>query len=362
MALAPRIDSIQSGQNLAINGAMDFFQRGTSINFAGSRLYSADRFCHVRSGGYSGNSNASRSTDVPTLAQSGYAFSYSLLVTNGTGLASPAASDFHLPIQYIMEGYDYALIHGKTTRYQFWIKASIAGTYSVAFRNAAGNRSYVTTVSVTAANTWQLKTIDMTMDTAGTWNFDNTGGVFITIAGAVGSTFQTSNLNTWQNGNFFGATTQTNWAGTTSATIQITGFMIVQGSFSSDAVLTFRRAGRTISDELAMCQRYCPAYYFNSVSGPFGQFRNTTDGSIQIPFMVSARAVPTSISLVGGGTYLATVSNGSTTSISNPTFNSANLQGCKVDFTGGTGGTSGGASQLVNTTAGAAIIFEGAEL
>lgn len=256
---SPRIDNLNSYTNLIINGNFDVWQRtdGASINFTTTRLYNADRWSHERSSGYSGNSTAARSTDVPTLAQSGFQSSYSLLATNGTGLASTGSADYHVPFMYRMEGQDYQAIHGQACRIQFWIKSSVAGTYSLALRNRDSNRSYVTTFTINSANTWEKETIDLTMDTAAGWSFANDIGLVVTVAAAVGSSYSTSNLNAWQSGNYLGATSQTNWAGTTGATMQIAQFMLVKGSFASSTSLTFQRAGKTIADELMLCYRYC---------------------------------------------------------------------------------------------------------
>jgi hypothetical protein len=262
-SLTPRLDKIDAGQNLIINGAMDFHQRlgANSLTITNTRSFSADRWSHVRSTGYAGTSTAARSTDVPTLAQAGFVFPYSILVTNGTGLGSPAAGDFYQAYVYNIEGNDYAQLHGRPCRLQFWVKSSVVGTYSVSFRNSALDRTYVTTYSVLSANTWEKKSIDLTMDTAGTWLFDNGIGLRVTWTTGGGTNLQTSALNQWQSGSFTSSNTQTNWAGTTGATIQITGVQLVQGSFSANVDLPFRRAGKTIGEELRVCQRYYEKSY-----------------------------------------------------------------------------------------------------
>lgn len=294
---SPRIDNLNSYTNLIINGNFDVWQRteGASINFTTTRLYNADRWSHERSSGYSGNSTAARSTDVPTLAQSGFQSSYSLLATNGTGLASPGSSEYHVPFMYRMEGQDYQAIHGQACRIQFWIKSSVAGTYSLALRNRDSNRSYVTTFTINSANTWEKETIDLTMDTAAGWSFANDIGLVVTVAAAVGSSYSTPNLNAWQSGNYLGATSQTNWAGTTGATMQIAQFMLTKGSFGSSTSLTFQRAGRTISDELRMCQRYC------QVTGSKLGYSTSPYSANSIAFLykhaVTLRSAPNSITL-----------------------------------------------------------------
>jgi hypothetical protein len=352
-------------RNLVINGNMDFWQRGTTVsvsNAAVGRL--ADRWS-FRPGAANGTGTMLRSTSVPTVAQSGFQSTYSLQLTApASGGASSANSS--VVLGYLMEGQDYAPIHTTTCRYSFWVRSSVTGTYYVSFLNSDSSRYYLAPYTISAANTWEKKTIDLTMDSGGTWLFDTSTGLNISHILQVGSSRQAGVVGSWQtktgDGSPVATASQVDFWATPNATFQLAQTMLTPGSFPASANVPFERAGRTIQQELTMCQRYCPAYYFNSVSGPFGQFRTASDGSVQVPFMTTARSVPTSISLVGGGTYQATISNGTTTAVSNPTFNSSNIQGAKVDFSGGTGGSGGAACQLLNTTAGAAIIFEGSEL
>lgn len=356
-SLTPRLDSLTSYSNLQINSNFDFWQRGTSITnrAAGDTNFLADRY-KLTLVGTSAVYRMDRSTDVPTYAQSGFQSSYSLAIQCTTADAAVAAGDLVM-LRHTLEGYDYAQIaNGAPFRKSFWVKSVKAGTYCLSLNNDANNRYQVKEYTL-AANTWTKVVFDLTSDTSGTWLLDNGGGLSFTWTLMAGTTFQ-GTANTWGAGNIRASSSQVNFSDSTSNIFYLAQDMTVAGSFSSTADLPFKRAGKTIQQELAMCSRYLGSYNFNSVSGPFGQFRTASDGSVQIPFMVQLRAVPTAITLVGGGTYLVTVSNGTTTSISNPTFNSANVQGAKVDFTGGTGGSGGAACQLVNTTSGAAALFD----
>ena len=64
--------------NAIINGNFDIWQRGTSFAAPALADYHADRFYHVIAG--AAVHTVSRSTDVPTYAQSGVKSNYSLLV------------------------------------------------------------------------------------------------------------------------------------------------------------------------------------------------------------------------------------------------------------------------------------------
>ena len=264
----PRIQNIHQPseiKNFAINGALDFWQEKvgttTTVNTATTQFaWSSDMFKYYSQGATNKNYSLVRSTDVPTSAQSGFASTYSCLFTMITGIASPASNDIVYPLLYIMEGLDYAKIHGKPVTIGFWLKGSIAGTYSVALQNSANTRSYVTTVTLNNPNTWEFKTISLTLDSSGTWAFDTTSGLNLIVGAITGSTYQTATLNQWQAGNFIMATTATNYQATSGATLRWTQVSIVEGSLGFGPT-GFQRAGKTVQQELALCQRYYEKSY-----------------------------------------------------------------------------------------------------
>lgn len=251
-------------KNLAINGAFDFWQEKlgttTTVNTATQTSgYIADMIKYGSGGPSVKNYSVVRSTDVPTPDQSGFDAVYSTLFTQITGIPTLAVNDYIEPFYYVMEGYDYSNIHGKKVTYSFWTKSSVAGTYSFSLRNSSSNRSYVTTYTVNQANTWEFKSITVQMDTQGTWDFSNLLGVRVDC-GTLGNTALTSTLNQWQTGNFAIATTATNWAATSGATIRFAMFSIVEGTLGFGPK-GFQRAGKSIQQELAMCQRYYEKSY-----------------------------------------------------------------------------------------------------
>lgn len=254
-----------SSRNLVINGNFDFWQRGITIsNTVNTTKYLADRW-NIQLAGTTTGTN-SQSADVPTIAQSGYQSRYSNLFTNGSAVTSFGASDY-AQMAYRMEGQDYQNIHGKRWRLQFWVKASVAGPYCVGIQS--GNnplRGYIatyTTYTINSANTWEKKTLDIAAETTNTgYLFDNSIGLFLQWQLASGGSNTTSStLNQWSTTNTFVANTQTNLVGTAGATFQLAQVMIIPGTFDSGAVTNFQRAGRTIGDELRMCQRYYEKSY-----------------------------------------------------------------------------------------------------
>lgn len=257
----PRIDTLESSRNLAINSAFDFFQRGTSVTLITGQNRVADRFSFAVSGSASMTGTTARSTDVPTLAQSGYMSTYSLDVTATAGLTVSGVN--RVSLGYLMEGYDYAALHARKGRVQFWIKAAKTGTFSLFVANSTSTRIFIKELQILAANTWEKKVVDLAFDDQGTWLFDNNMGVQFHLYMAAGSSVHTSTLNQWYtpSSSDRASPNTTNFFSSASDYVRITQFSILPGEFPSDADIPFTRAGRTIADELAMCQRYYQKAY-----------------------------------------------------------------------------------------------------
>jgi hypothetical protein len=286
MSLTPRLDNLE--RNLIINGNFDHWQRGISSS---SARYLADRFLVNFSGGYT--ETATQSPDVPTQAQSGWQSLYSLLITNGTG-ASPASGQYQ-NLVYRVEGQDYQVIHAKTARLQFWVKSSVAGTYSIGLANGGNTRSYVTTYTITTPNVWQKVALDIPLDSVGAWAFDNTVGLYISFTLTMGSAYQTSLLNTWQTANVTTSTTQTQWGATTGATFRLAQVSLIPQDFTQSGVtgvdVPFQRCGRSIGHELALCQRYYVSYVGAHLL-TLGHAHTTSAAQAPLTLPVSMRAAP----------------------------------------------------------------------
>lgn len=234
-------------RNRIVNGAMMVDQRnaGAAIT-SGDGSFAADRFVVYKS---------AATLTLQRLANDGPAgvSPFSIRVTNGTA-PSLVAGSYHTVEQRI-EGYNIADLGFGTASPQpfvlsFYVKSSVTGTFPIAFKNATPNRSYVSTYTINAANTWERKTIAVTADAAGTWNVDNSLGLFVVWGLGSGSTFQTSSLNAWQATNVWETTTSTRFVSTTGATWQISGVQLEYGTTPT------RFEHRSYDDELRRCQRY----------------------------------------------------------------------------------------------------------
>jgi len=248
-------------RNRIINGAMVVDQRnaGAAVTVNAEALFFAsDRFRAVGQAS-PGVYTLQRVTDAPA------GFVNSAKVTVTTADASLSASDRYF-YQQVIEGnnvadLNFGLNTAQTITVSFWVKSSLTGSFGGSLYNNAGTRSYPYSYTISVANTWEYKTITIAGDTTGTWPTDNTGWGRLTWSFGSGSTFS-STANSWQAGQFEGVTGQVQLISTLSATWQITGVQLERGSTASSFEY------RSFGTELALCQRYLPA--FTAQSGTVG--------------------------------------------------------------------------------------------
>lgn len=137
----------------------------------------------------------------------------------------------------------------KAVTLSFWVRSSLTGTFGGTLMNSAQNRAYPFTYTISAANTWEQKTVNIAGDTTGTWLTTNGAGIKLGFQLGVGSTF-TGTAGSWSANNYWGATGATNLIATNGATFYITGVQLEAGTVATP----FER--RDYGRELIMCQRY----------------------------------------------------------------------------------------------------------
>jgi hypothetical protein len=148
-----------------------------------------------------------QSADPPTGFATGSAVYLSYQTT--TADASIAATDFYDYRTYV-EGFDcidlqWGTANAKAVTLSFWTRASVAGNYSGAFKNAASDRAYCFQYNIAQANTWEQKVINVPGDTSGTWLRSSLAGILLIFDLGSGSNYQ-GTANAWQAGNLFGVT------------------------------------------------------------------------------------------------------------------------------------------------------------
>ena len=315
-------------RNLIINGAMKVAQRGTSTTTSGD--YLIDRFSADNAGGTVTYEQVSlSSSDTPYSS----GFRNAAKLTN-TSAGSAAATDYRR-LMYRVEGQDMAgsgwnyTSSSSSITLSFWVKSSLAGTYSVSFHALDGTAQAYSFDYTVVADTW--KKITHTLPGNSNLTFDNdTGQSFrISIWPYVGTNFTTSG-HTDEAWAAYNSSSQTgdyaqNWASTASATFFVTGVQFEVGDTATD----FEH--RTFADELARCQRY----YFRLDGGSAdslgfqGEMYSSTNVQIfgRFPKM---RAAPTpELSTYAGASTLG----GSISSLSSPNFSALTTDSFRLSAT-----------------------------
>jgi hypothetical protein len=273
-------------KNRIINGAMTIDQRnnGASITPTATGTYSLDRWrCGLS---VSSKYSVQQSTTVPTY------FKNSLLVTSTSAYTVGAAETFNL--SQLIEGLNVADLgwgtaNAQTVTLSFWVRSSLTGTFAGSLRNDNADRSYVFNYTISAANTWEQKTVTIAGDTTGTWLTTNGIGIYVLFSLGSGSTFATA-ANSWTAGNYLTSTGAVSVVGTSGATWYITGVQLEVGSTATP----FER--RLYNQELANCQRYFVGIKNNGVDNllvaPTGVATSATDVGCMLPLLVEMRTQP----------------------------------------------------------------------
>jgi len=305
-----------TGRNLIINGAMQVAQRGDSTGITSTGYYGTDRFKFNAQS--IGTYSISQSTDAP----SGFSHSYKLDCT--TADASPAAGDF-LVIYHFVEAQNMTAIKSGTSDAQpvtlsFWVKSNQTGTYTMNIRQVDGGKFSNNSYTISAANTWEKKTLTFPANTADTVTYDNTSGFQLEWWLDSGSDFKGGTSSTaWhtQDNTDRNADSTVAIADSTDNEWYITGVQLEVG----EQATPFEH--RSYGDELARCQRYftklgggtdAGAYTRISVSQNESATRST--GAVTLP--VQMRAEPT---LVADGNF-AVFANATITATNSITINS----------------------------------------
>lgn len=284
------VASINSGpigvnQNIVMNGDMriDQLNEGAAVTPTAGPTYFTDRF-FIANGMVASKLTFQRVADAPA------GLVYSLKITVAAQYA-PAAGDVFALLQRIEGAKIASFSFGNSGALSItlfnWIKGSVAGNYSVALRNAAGNRSYLGTIAVTTS--WSQVVVHIAGDASGTWPTDNTLGMLLSFDLGSGSTFQ-STAGSWQAGNLLAVTGNTQFVNQVNgSTLNITGVGLVPGSVAPTyyPVVPYEV-------ELARCQRYVEKS-FPQGTAP-AQNTGNTAASFCFPATVAGAAVTRSSS------------------------------------------------------------------
>lgn len=285
-------------RNRIINGDMRIDQRnnGASVTPTDNQ-YTVDRWAArlTQAAKYSVQQNAGSVT--PPAGFRNY-----LGVTSLTSY--PITSGDTFDIQQRIEGFNAADLGWGTAgaaavTLSFWVRSSLTGTFGGVLQNSAFNRSYPYSYTISAANTWEQKTVTIAGDTTGTWLTTNGTGVVVSFGLGNGSVYS-GTAGAWVGAGLLNVTGATSVVGTNGATFYITGVQLEKGSVATP--FEFRSVGQ----ELALCQRYYEKSYsldtapgtntavgFIAVGTPFSAVSNSAGYYVGARYLVTKRAAPT---------------------------------------------------------------------
>jgi len=277
-------------KNKIINGAMVISQRygSSSVSIPSTATYTLDRYGTVasQSSKFSVQQNANSVT--PPVGFSNY-----LGVTSSSAYSVPS-NEIFCNYQNI-EGFNTADLqwgtaNAKTITISFWVRSSLTGTFGGSVANENFDRSYPYSYTISAANTWEFKSITIAGDTTGTWTGATNGiGIRVYFPLGVGATYS-GTAGAWTGSGLISATGATSVVGTSGATFYLTGVQLEVGSSATG--YEYRQYGT----ELSLCQRY----YFQQGGGNYTRFggaialgRSGTQATSAPFFPVAMRTFPT---------------------------------------------------------------------
>ena len=237
-------------RNRIINGAMRIDQRNAGASATPSNgQYTLDRWQQQMSA--SAKFSVQRDSSANTVA----GFTSSLKVTSLS--AYSVSSTDYFDITQNIEGFNVADLgwgtaNARPVTLSFWVRSSLTGTFGGSLMNGDYDRSNPYTYTISAANTWEYKTITVAGDVTGTWLKTTGAGMQVNFSLGAGAT-RSGTAGTWAGSQLWSATGATSVVGTNGATWYVTGVQLEEGS--QPTPFEYRQHGT----ELQLCQRY---YHF----------------------------------------------------------------------------------------------------
>jgi hypothetical protein len=280
-------DSSFGFKNRIINGAMVIDQRNAGASVTAAGAYTLDRWIAYSSAASKFTVQQNAGSVTPPVGFSNY------LGVTSTSAYSVGSTDF-FSIEQPIEGFNAADLawgtaNAKSVTLSFWVRSSLTGTFGGAFYAATGTLGYAFSYSISAANTWEYKTVTIAGVTTGTWASNNAAFGSICFSVGMGSSYSWT-PGSWLSQVVRSATGATSVVGTNGATFYITGVQLEVGSTATS--FDYRPYGT----ELALCQRY-----FQKFSAPVLRGVAVTTAAermgMVLPVQMRTTPSPTAVSL-----------------------------------------------------------------
>ena len=336
--------SNMAGRNRIINGDMRIDQRnaGAAVTLDGSESFPVDRFpCgDVTDGAFT----AQQVSDAPV----GFLNSLKCTITSADASLTTTQAAY---CKHNIEGlnvsdFNWGTANAKTITLSFWVKSSLTGTFGGSLRNYGATRSYPYSYTISAANTWEYKTITIAGDTTGTWLVNNGEGLNVQFSLGAGPD-RLGTAGAWVSSNNVGAIGQTNLISTNGATWQITGVQLEEGSVATP--FEHRQYGQ----ELVNCLRYFWKVAPILQCGGETQTQAGNTAKVLLNFPVPMRASPSG-SVTGNMQYY----NGTSWVTATTTVLDTNVWSGAIGINVGSNGLPSGSSTSWNISAnGQSVLF-----
>ncbi len=334
------LTSINGGQiagfrNFIHNGDMRVWQRKNTITDMADGTHVVDRWRNRRFGvAFTATMTTSRQAYVgPTEFSFDTKYQYVLRHEVVTAQASLATSNVAGVTQKI-EDFHSKLLEGRTFTLSFWVKASLAGQYGVAFGSLGYDSSVNFGYTIDAANTWQKVSITVPGGipvAAGSGEPSGLTGLEVLFVYAAHVNTQSA-PGVWAIGSSarLSTTGQVNLLATTGNRFELTGVQLELGTVATEFEI------RPYATELAMCQRYYFRLYGDNtrwLTG-LGYAISTVNLHAPVQFPVPMRAAPSAVESSGFASEYLIVGFGGVSSNPSgaPTFWAATVTSGVIQF------------------------------
>lgn len=285
------IPTIEPARNFIIDGDFTSFPEGNKTGANNS--YGPALFKNRHTNNDNIQVDMTQSATVPTVAQSGNQSKYSFLMSPSTAESALAADEF-FALRYVVTGTDFTALHQQAVTLNFWVRSNTTGTYYVCFTNSAEDRSYPASYTISSADTWEEKTITLTLDTSGTWLFTEADkGLQLYWTYGAGSDYE-GTANAWQAGIKASASGGANISGSTSNNLYLSQVGLYKGSTAPSSFVGESIA--TVKDQVAY---YIQRWNLDNSSAEVfltGATSSGTGGACSLHYRRKMRVNPTATS------------------------------------------------------------------
>jgi hypothetical protein len=352
-------NSYYNFKNRIINGAMMIDQRnaGASVTITTS-AYTLDRW----QGGASQTSKYSVQQNAGAVTPPAGFINY-LGVTSLSSYSVLSSDNFFLqqPIEGLnVADFGWGTVNAVAVTLSFWVRSSLTGTFGGTLVNSANNYAYPFTYAISAANTWEQKTVTVAGPTAGTWLTTNGVGVRLNFGLGCGAT-NSGTAGAWVASNFTSATGAVSVVGTNGATFYITGVQLEKGTQATS--FDYRAYG---TEEL-LCKRYFETLSSVNGSSTYVNFLNGgansgTQARYVLNYSVQKRAAPSVTFTTASGFSAQPGNDSGLLACTAITSEHLGVNACQVTVTVSSGLTAGQCSRLISNNNNTSVISIASEL